>query len=100
MDSATLKYFSSINPLTKRVLNDVMLVEELLADRWSSMNLKERDAVLDDYFVKPDVRQVYQNVDGIDEYPESFPRLGISSGQKIIIDENNDVCSCCNLKIF
>lgn len=92
MDSATLKYFSSINPLTKRVVGDVMLVEELLADRWSAMNLKEKDSALDDFFVKPDIRRVYQDADRPERYPESFPRLTISSGEKIIIDENNDVC--------
>lgn len=90
MDSATLKYFSSINPLTKRVVGDVMLVEELLADRWSAMNLKEKDSALDDFFVKPDIRRVYQDADRPERYPESFPRLTISSGEKIIIDENND----------
>lgn len=92
MDSATLKYFSSINPLTKRVVGDVMLVEELLADRWSAMNLKEKDSALDDFFVRPDIRRVYKDADRPERYPENFPRLTISSGEKIIIDENNDVC--------
>lgn len=90
MDSATMDYFSSINPLTKRVVSDVLLVEELLGDRWRAMNLMEKETTLDDYFVKPDVRRVYQDVDKIEEYPQSFPRLAISSGEKIIVDENND----------
>lgn len=89
MDSATLKYFST-NPLTKRVVGDVFLVEELLSDRWSAMNLKEKDSALDDFFVRPDVRRVYQDADRPERFPESFPRLTISSGEKIIIDENND----------
>jgi hypothetical protein len=67
------------------------LVEELLADRWSAMNIKEKEEALDDYFVNPDVRSTYRDACSKESYPESFPRLIISSGEKIIIDENNDV---------
>lgn len=59
MDLVILKYFFFINLLIKWVVGDVMFVEEFLGDWWSVMNLKEKDLVLDDFFVKLDIWCVY-----------------------------------------
>lgn len=59
MDLVILKYFFFINLLIKWVVGDVMFVEEFLVDWWSVMNLKEKDLVLDDFFVKLDIWCVY-----------------------------------------
>ena len=91
MEAKALSYFSSTNPLARKIVSDTQVVERMLGEKWETFDTQEREEVLDDFFVKPEVRQKYDTQEKANGYPESFPKLTIHSGEKIIVDDANDV---------
>ncbi|KAK3093470.1 hypothetical protein FSP39_016138 [Pinctada imbricata] len=90
MDTKAMVYFSSMNPLARKFVSDSQMVEKILGDKWEKFDVNEKEEVLDDFFVRPEVRQKYDSQEKKYNYPESFPKLNIQSGEKIVIDDAND----------
>ncbi|KAL3873193.1 hypothetical protein ACJMK2_036339 [Sinanodonta woodiana] len=90
MEKVALSYFSSINPLARKILKDESDLIETIGEEWEKFTLDEKECILDDYFVDVNVRQKYAVVEKKDSYPPSFPRLKIESGEKIIVNFESD----------
>lgn len=90
MDSSTIEYFESINPLTRKIIHDTKTVKAIFKEKWEQFDEKRQDDILDDYFVHPDVREKYKDYEKIDFYPSSYPVLKVQMGEKIVVDETND----------
>lgn len=92
MEAKTIEYFSSLNPLAKKVIGDVQLVEQMLGEEWEGMDWRRQEDIMDDFFVDPNTRKKYQDQRKLNEYQKSFPKLIIQSGEKIVVEMENDVC--------
>lgn len=91
MNEVTAAYFESINPLTRKIAKETRLVQVLFGEKWEQFEDGKKDAILDDYFVHPDVREKYQECEKQECYPISYPVLKVQMGEKIVVDEANDV---------
>lgn len=95
MESKVLSYFSSINPLAKRLIEDQKSVKDRYqTGEWERLSPSEQEAELDVYLIPQDYRDKYSRHEADDAVPESFPKLSIPSGEKIIVDMDNDVSEC------
>lgn len=90
MDTISAAYFESINPLTRKIVQETQMVKSLFTEKWETFDEKRRDDILDDYFVHPDVRDRYKEYGKGDVYPISYPVLKVQMGEKIVVDETND----------
>ncbi|KAK3580873.1 hypothetical protein CHS0354_032935 [Potamilus streckersoni] len=90
MEKVALSYFSSINPLARKILKDESDLIETIGEEWDKFTFVEKESILDDFFVDVIVRQKYAVVEKKDSYPLSFPRLKIESGEKIIVNFESD----------
>lgn len=91
MDTISAAYFESINPLTRKIVQETQMVKSLFSENWETFDEKKQDHILDDYFVHPDVREKYKDYGKGDNYPISYPVLKVQMGEKIVVDETNDV---------
>ncbi|XP_063427475.1 uncharacterized protein C1orf198-like [Mytilus trossulus] len=90
MDTISAAYFASINPLTRKIVQETQMVKSLFSEKWETFDEKRQDHILDDYFVHPDVRERYKDCGKGDNYPISYPVLKVQMGEKIVVDETND----------
>lgn len=90
MDDKALAYFSSINPLARKIIKDEGVLKNAIGDRWGDLSWQEQEALIDDYMVDNSVREKYAQVDKTHSYPKSFPKLKVETGEKIVVDFEND----------
>ncbi|XP_074658677.1 uncharacterized protein LOC141911587 [Tubulanus polymorphus] len=83
------EYFSSINPIAKRIMDEQEIIERMYGDDWKEMTPQERDDVIDSYLIDPLVAQQYADIPE-PEMTNPFPKLKLGSGEKIIVDFEND----------
>lgn len=91
MDSSAMAYFQSMNPLSRKIVQDTQMVQDFFEEKWEQYDEKRQNEILNDFFVHPDVRKKYQNYEKSDSYPISYPVLKIQMGETIVVDETNDV---------
>lgn len=86
MEEVVNEYFSSLNFICKGIITEKKNFSSLLGDQWDSLPQEEQDALLDEHFIAPHIRQKYG--DSTDEsLPSMFPVLKIKSGQKVVDDD-------------
>jgi len=88
-------YFPTISNLAARVFSDVELVKEacLASGEWEELSVEDQELITDQVLIDSQVLERYSSTAKNDEYPDCFPVLKLSSGQKIVGDfENDDVC--------
>ena len=86
MEEVVNEYFSSLNFICKGIITEKKNFSSLLGDQWDSLPQEEQDALLDEHFIAPHIRQKYG--DSTDESLSSmFPVLKIKSGQKVVDDD-------------
>ncbi|KAL4237774.1 hypothetical protein ACF0H5_002486 [Mactra antiquata] len=90
MDSKSLAYFSSINPLARKIIKDEKYVKSALKEKWDEFSLIEQEALIDDFIVDNSVRERYSTVTKQHSYQKSFPKLKVETGDKIVVDFEND----------
>jgi len=87
-------YFPSISNLAARVFTDVELVKQacLASGEWDELSVEEQELITDQVLIESQVLERYSSAAKSDEFPECFPVLKISSGEKIVVDfEHDDV---------
>lgn len=92
MEEKALAYFSGINPLANKILEDCKKVELECESEWENWDLAKREEMLDDFLVHSFVKDRYRDQDS-SEKDVSFPKLVLPCGEKIIVDFDNDVSS-------
>ena len=90
MDRKVEVYFSSLSFPARKITkeeNDMMLY---FGNRWESLTAEMKDELIDDWFVNKDARTKYEEATSeTPEYPLSFPKLMVPSGEKIMVDETD-----------
>lgn len=98
-------YFYSINPLAKRIGEDVAATKEAYEGLWNSLSLEERNQAVDETIIQPEVALKYTSSkhDSSKDYPDYYPKLRIQTGLKYTIDETESVFKnffLCLIKFF
>ena len=97
MDAKALEYFSLVNPLARKIIDDQKLLQNAVGDEWNNMDWHKKEELLDDFMVDISVREKYAGVEKSNTYPSSFPGLKLETGEKIIVDFENDVSNAFRL---
>ncbi|XP_045166702.2 uncharacterized protein C1orf198 homolog [Mercenaria mercenaria] len=90
MDERALAYFSTINPLARKIIKDERNLKTALKSHWEELNWQEQEALVDDFMVENSVRQKYADTEKLYSYQKSFPKLKVETGEKIVVDFEND----------
>jgi len=93
-------YMAQCNPLAKKIVQDEASLKHSLKNTWSKLGLKEQEQLLDDYLVDLTVRQKYADVEQLNSYINSFPKLKVETGEKIVVDFENDVSVQLSIHVF
>lgn len=100
IEKAASSYLTTLNPLAKRIQQGYDLLLNSYAD-WDNLSWEQQEKVLDALVLDPDITKKYdsqkktetETVDGAD-LPQCFPKLNINTGEKIVVDFDNDDVSC------
>lgn len=89
MSAIAEDYFYSINPLAKRIGEDVAATKDAYDGLWSTLSVEERNKAIDETIIQPEValKYVSNGLDGSKDYPEYYPKLRIQTGMKYMYDE-------------
>jgi len=86
-------YFSSISSLAARVFADVDLVKQacVASGEWEELSVEDQELLTDQVLIDSQVLDRYSSstVD-CDNYEDCFPVLKVNSGEKIIVDFDQD----------
>ena len=91
MDAKALDYFCRINPLARKIIDDQKLLQDAVGEEWNKLDWQKQEELLDDLMVDISVREKYAGIEKSHTYPSSFPNYKIETGEKIIVDFENDV---------
>lgn len=90
MDAKALDYFCRINPLARKIIDDQKLLQDAVGNEWNKLDWQKQEELLDDLMVDISVREKYAGIEKSHTYPSSFPNYKIETGEKIIVDFEND----------
>lgn len=82
------EYFSTMNPMASRMMDDMKTVMEEFNDEWEEFSLEEKSCLLWRSVVKANVEEKYICNERSEKSVECFPVLDIKTGEKIIVDED------------
>ena len=94
MDERSVSYLSSVNPLARKIIKDERCLKNALKGRWNELSWQEQEELIDDFLVDNTIRQRYAETEKLHSYPKSFPKLHVDTGEKIVVDFENDVSIC------
>ncbi|XP_014207188.1 uncharacterized protein C1orf198 homolog [Copidosoma floridanum] len=82
-------YFYSINPLAKRIGEDVTATKDAYEGLWNTLSPEERNQAVDETIIQPEVALKYASnkLESSKDYPDYYPKLRIQTGLKYMIDE-------------
>lgn len=79
------QYFSSGSAINRRIIQDIESIRESYDNTWDHLNHRQQDQVINEHIITPEVAMQISS----QEKSTSFPRLKITSGQKMIVVEGN-----------
>ncbi|XP_035695981.1 uncharacterized protein C1orf198 homolog [Branchiostoma floridae] len=84
-------YFRSINPMARRIVDEVHKVKHRHRKEWDNLSAKEQDDVINDWFVPPEVKAFYKDHPKYPDHdlPPYYPRLILPAGEKIVHDPDD-----------
>lgn len=82
------EYFRGVSPLCRRLLDDMKAVRESWGDSWNNMSYQQQCRVLDQAIVDEATVRKYDNGEEAGPECEYFPKLKLTTGQKVVCDEN------------
>lgn len=86
------EYFSSINCMSRRIVNDIDNLRRKCGSSWNDMSIKEQEEKINEFMVPAEAKKHYPLPDRKD-YSNIYPAFRIDTGQKIV-----EVCP--NIKLF
>ncbi|XP_041355169.1 uncharacterized protein C1orf198 homolog [Gigantopelta aegis] len=90
MDRKVTAYFSSLSFPSRKITKEEHALMLYFGNTWDSLTPESKDELTDDWFVDKDSRRKYEEeASETPEYPSSFPKLMIPSGEKIMVDETD-----------
>ena len=84
MEEKKFEYFSSINSMAKKIMQEREKIKEKYGSDWDGMTSNEQDSAIDNVMMDPHIRARYgmHRVDR--EEVVCYPKLLIQAGQKIV----------------
>jgi hypothetical protein len=80
-------YFNSLNPIAERISIDVAATREAYENLWHTLSYKDRNQVIDETIVRPEVVLKYSFHTQDKPENEYFPRLRLQTGDTCITDD-------------
>lgn len=89
LSSVAEKYFYSINPLARRIGEDIVATKDAYEGLWSTLSNAERSQAIDETIIQPEVAFKYtlKRRDQPKDTPQVYPKLILQTGMKYVIDE-------------
>lgn len=93
LTSKAEQYFYSMNPLAKRIGEDITATKEAYEGLWNTLSVTERNQAINETIIQPEVALKYtlKKIELTKELPEWYPKLRIQTGMKYVIDETGSV---------
>lgn len=94
MSSIAEDYFCNLNPLAKRIGEDIKTTKDAYEELWNNLSLMEKNQAIDETIIQPEVALKYSNLSSVEfskDLQEFYPKLKIQTGLKYILDETGSV---------
>lgn len=82
-------YFRSLNYSSSRIMQDVSLIREDHSKVWDNLSEKEQSEIVWERLVRPEIKEKYSSCATEVSDVEVFPVIGLSTGDRIVMDEEN-----------
>ncbi|KAK6182767.1 hypothetical protein SNE40_010378 [Patella caerulea] len=90
METEYVPYILSSHYTARKVMKYEKDICNFLGEKWNQLSFQEKEQLIDDFVVDNDVRELYSTSDETIETVSSFPKLVIKTGEKIVVDCEND----------
>ncbi|XP_071496158.1 uncharacterized protein [Diadema antillarum] len=90
MEEVCDDYFSSINPMAYKIIEEKRKCMEKNKRNWERLTQDEKDSLLDEWFIDPDLKIRYEIrlhgklPDNDNKIPDTFPRLKVQGGTRTV----------------
>ncbi|XP_028997330.1 uncharacterized protein C1orf198 homolog [Betta splendens] len=91
MEEKKWEYFSSINSMAKKIMQEREKVKEQHGPSWEKMTPQEQDAAIDNWMMDPHIRARYAMHRVDRDEVVCYPKLLIQTGQKIVHFGDEDI---------
>ncbi|XP_029983862.1 uncharacterized protein C1orf198 homolog [Sphaeramia orbicularis] len=91
MEEKKFEYFSSINSMAKKIMQEREKIKENHGSSWEKMTPQEQDTAIDNWMMDPHIRARYAMHRVDREEVVCYPKLLIQTGQKIVHFGEEDI---------
>uniref|UniRef100_A0A3B3ZIT5 DUF4706 domain-containing protein n=1 Tax=Periophthalmus magnuspinnatus TaxID=409849 RepID=A0A3B3ZIT5_9GOBI len=91
MEQKKFEYFSSINPMAKKIMQEREKIKTKHGSTWDKMTPEEQDSAIDNWMIDPHIRARYAMHRVEREEVICYPKLLIQTGQKIVHFGDEDI---------
>ncbi|XP_028254228.1 uncharacterized protein C1orf198 homolog [Parambassis ranga] len=91
MEEKKLEYFSSINSMAKKIMQEREKIKAKHGSSWEKMSPQEQDTAIDNWMMDPHIRARYAMHRVDREELVCYPKLLIQTGQKIVHFGEEDI---------
>lgn len=91
MEQKKFEYFSSINPMAKKIMQEREKIKAKHGSSWDKMSTEEQDNAIDNWMIDPHIRARYAMHRVEREEVVCYPKLLIQTGQKIVHFGEEDI---------
>ncbi|XP_041661270.1 uncharacterized protein C1orf198 homolog [Cheilinus undulatus] len=91
MEEKKLEYFSSINSMAKKIMQEREKIKAQHGSAWEKMTPQEQDTAIDNWMMDPHIRARYAMHRVDREEVVCYPKLLIQTGQKIVHFGEEDI---------
>ncbi|KAJ0061232.1 hypothetical protein NL108_013516 [Boleophthalmus pectinirostris] len=91
MEQKKFEYFSSINPMAKKIMQEREKIKTKHGSTWDKMTPEEQDSAIDNWMIDPHIRARYAMHRVEREEVVCYPKLLIQTGQKIVHFGEEDI---------
>ncbi|CAL1585781.1 unnamed protein product [Knipowitschia caucasica] len=91
MDQRKFDYFSSINPMAKKIMQEREKIKSKHGSTWDTMSPEEQDTAIDNWMIDPHIRARYAMHRVEREEVVCYPKLLLQTGQKIVHFGEEDI---------
>lgn len=96
MEQKKFEYFSSINSMAKKIMQEREKIKEKYGSDWENMTPTEQDSAIDNVMMDPHIRARYGMHRVERDEVVCYPKLLIQTGQKIV-HFGEEVSKDCNV---
>ncbi|KAG7219612.1 hypothetical protein INR49_018950 [Caranx melampygus] len=91
MEEKKFEYFSSINSMAKKIMQEREKIKEKHGSSWEKMTPQEQDSAIDNWMMDPHIRARYAMHRVERDEVVCYPKLLIQTGQKIVHFGDEDI---------